>query len=264
MNILQYIAIEQAKALFELMKNAANPDLFIFLCNDVLFGESEEDVFYDSFLYRYWMICQKILCAALLLLHKSFCMSDVLPFVFLKESFHMPSPDDYMTLMCASTDTALGIGTPGTWELQKRLYELLGWKIHHMDFIVDEWDEMEQYNLFFHVRQYIARRNWVKTMGLINDCCSDYGSQPYTLLFLRYPALSPWDVEYVYSDLFICSGFLHLPDEHMLVYVIPSEFYCIDNMDERQDLSSMNPYGLFYAFKKSLGTSAPMLPDFLS
>ena len=264
MNILQHIAIEQAKQLFEIMADATNPDLFIFLCNDVLYGDSEEDVFYDNELYRYWMVCQKILCSALLLLHKRFFMSDVLPSVFLKESFLMPASDDYLTLMCAATDTALGIGTPGTWELQKRLYELLGWKIHHMDYIVDEWDEQGQYSIFFRFRHYVSRRNWVKTMSLINECCYDYGNQPYTLLFLRYPELSSWEAECVYSNLFTCAGTLHLPDEHLLVYVIPSEFYCIYDMDERQDLSSMNPYGLFYAFKKSLGTSAPMLPDFLS
>lgn len=260
MNILQYIAIDRAKQLFNLLSDATNPDYYLMLCNDIVYGDGNEDSLLGCEPYRYWMICQKLLCSALLLVHRACFPADRLPSSFLQESFLLPSPQNYMSLMAASSDFALGIGTPGTWELQLALYELLGWKVSYVTFDVVEWNETEYYQVFLQFRHLISRKHWRKTMKAVDNSIYEYASQSFTLVFLEYPDLTYEDIYGVFSELFPCAWFVHLQEEKKLMYLIPSEFYGIADVDERQDLSSMNPYGVFCALRNHLGASL-MLPD---
>lgn len=97
-------------------------------------------------------------------------------------------------------------------------------------------------------------------MKAVDNSIYEYASQSFTLVFLEYPDLTYEDIYGVFSELFPCAWFVHLQEEKKLMYLIPSEFYGIADVDERQDLSSMNPYGVFCALRNHLGASL-MLPD---
>lgn len=251
MNIFHVIALNKVEELFGLFENALDPYFYLGLLDHIMHGDGDESALEGCEKFRYWLLCQKIIFSALLQLQKILAVTDKVSMDCLKEPLLVPRSDDYTCIMCSASDEALGIGVPGSMILQKQIYSFCGWDMQSIHYVPDDMYG-EHYPLFFQFREMVPRKYWVRILRAVRDCIFEYQCDFYTVLFMRYPNIPTNDFRGSFANLFTACEFLHFEEANLFIYVIPSEIYGYYELDERQDLSSMNPYCVFHAIKKHL------------
>lgn len=250
-NYYQKLTLDSLWKLLSECYYSLQPDIYIDALDYAYQCGEEDDFFEDYVSERYWLLKQKIFSAAILKLADVGLLSPNAPKSVLKESLSMPGADDYWTLIDTAAGLPLGLGLPGTAELQRYLYSLAGWDTGEAYFYVSDPDIYMEYCLFHYVLDTFPRKCWGKIITWLQQQILYHLEQNYLMIHLHYKDLDFGTIKYYYSDLISYEQPLFLPDEEYIIYFLPVDRYPTINLESGTDFSSLNLAGALLAYKNS-------------
>lgn len=263
MNILQSIALDKVGRLFEYFQSSFQPDYFIDALDYAWQCSVDEDFFDDYTTERYWLLCQKICCAAMVKLTELRLIPVHVPKNFIGEGLLLPDVHNYWNLMGSEHEDTIGLGLHGTKSLQRFLYRLAGWNIEEKFLSFEHPDLFSDSELIGFIQKSFPKRCWGKVMHYLYDMNRYYLENDYVLIYLHYPDIDESFIEHNFLDLLLIGGTLHIPSERYILYFCPVERYPTLNISNGTDLSSLNLTGAWLAYLLSL--KEPLLiPEYSS
>lgn len=234
-------------------RSLLEPDFYLDTL-DYVYQGADVDYLLDCLDDRYWLLSQK-LCAGIILKLKDYGLlpSDA-PDLVLSNTIYMPAPNDPWNLIDTTDNIPIGIGLPGTGELQEYLYRIAGWECGERQLHYDSWQDIyHDPDLLTYIQDTFPRNCWSRVFGLIQETLSYYGGDSdFCFLYLRYRDQAPSYIRKHYVNLLGDFSCKMLNEERYLIYLCPTYRFPTVGLLCETDFSSLNMYGAFLALKDSL------------